>query len=195
MSSSERKTSIKIWGCFCFKFNLIGIWFLIQLCSWRLNYKSVSLCVHVNIHVKFVHAHIALCMFSMKADKSASRQDAVCARSSRTIRKDHMWQLCHHMWQNWQGGRDRAVWLILNMILKPTLQFRTADTSLECYVKFKTFLNLLNLQVDTTIIPESEGKFLFAIITSNEEHDNDKRRKRSLLFGVQVKRSHCSRNI
>lgn len=81
------------------------------------------------------------------------------------------------------------------MILKPTLQFRTADTSLKCYVKFNTFLNLLNLQVDTNIIPESEGKFLFAIRTPNEEHDNDKRRKRSLMFGVQVKRSHFSRNI
>lgn len=30
----------------------------------------MSLCGHVNIHVKFVHTHIALRMFSMKADIS-----------------------------------------------------------------------------------------------------------------------------
>lgn len=79
---------------------------------------------------------------------------------------------------------------MLNMILKPTLQFRAAETSLKCYVKLKTFLNLLNLQVDTNIIPESEGKFLFASITSNEQHDNDKRRKCSLMLGVQIKNSN-----
>lgn len=119
-----------------------------------------------------------------------TRLDVVCAFSSSTVRMDHMWQLCHHMWQSWQWGRDRAVWLMLNMILKPTLQFRAAETSLKCYVKLKTFLNLLNLQVDTNIIPESEGKFLFASITSNEQHDNDKRRKCSLMLGVQIKNSN-----
>lgn len=50
----------------------------------------------------------------------------------------------HQMWQSWQWGRHRIVWLILNMLLKPTFWYKAAVKSLKCYVKFKAFLNFFN---------------------------------------------------
>lgn len=42
--------------------------------------------------------------------------------------------------QSWKRGGDRVVWLILNMILKPTLQkteLKAIEIPLKCYAKVK----------------------------------------------------------